>query len=52
MKENLTELLAVDSQETIYKWKFDPGNPTAHAVWRALHDHQETVAGQALALCL
>ncbi|CAB4013778.1 Hypothetical predicted protein [Paramuricea clavata] len=43
-KENKTELLAVDSLGTIYQWKFDTINPTGHAVWLALHDHQETAA--------
>ena len=28
-----------------YKWKFDAGNPTSNAVWRAFHDHAETPAG-------
>ena len=47
-EENRTELLAVDSLGTIYQWKFDPANPTAHALWLALHDHQETAAGKVL----
>ena len=47
-EENKTEILAVDSLGTIYQWKFDPTNPTAHAVWLALHDHQETAVGQVL----
>ena len=40
--ENFTELLAIDSQGTVYQWKFDSANPTAHAVWIALHDHVTT----------
>jgi hypothetical protein len=47
-RENKTELLAVDSLGTIYQWKFDPANPTAHAVWLALHDHQETAAAKVM----
>ena len=47
-QENKTELLAVDSLGTIYRWKFDPKNPTAHAAWLALHDHQETAAAKVL----
>ena len=45
-KENKTEILAVDSVGTIYRWKFDSSNPTAHAVWLAFHDHQETPANK------
>ena len=26
----------------VYKWQFESGNPTAHAAWRAFHDHAET----------
>lgn len=43
-KENKTEILAIDSAGTIYRWKFDSSNPTAHTPWLALHDHQETGA--------
>lgn len=43
--EDRTELLAVDSDGTVYQWKFDSKNPTAHAVWLALHDHKETASG-------
>jgi hypothetical protein len=46
--EKKTELLAVDSLGTIYQWKFNPKNPTAHAVWLALHDHHETAATKVL----
>ena len=45
-EEDSTELLAIDSEGTVYQWKFDSKNPTAHAVWQALHDHQETSRGQ------
>ncbi|XP_078372979.1 uncharacterized protein LOC144656606 [Oculina patagonica] len=38
--EDSTELLAIDSERTEYKWSFDSGNPVAHAAWRAFHDHQ------------
>lgn len=44
-KEDSTELLSIDSEGTVYLWKFDSKNPTAHAVWLALHDHKETVSG-------
>ena len=40
--EDSTEMLAVDSENTIYKWRFNPNNDVAHAVWRAFHDHQLT----------
>lgn len=43
--EDSTELLAIDSEGTVYHWKFDSKNPTAHAVWLALHDHRETASG-------
>ena len=42
LREDSTELLAVDTRGTVYKWSFDSSNPTSHAVWRALHDHQES----------
>ena len=45
-EEDSTDLLAIDSEGTVYLWKFDSKNPTAHAVWQALHDHQETSRGQ------
>lgn len=45
-EEDSTELLAIDSEGTVYQWKFDSKNPTAHAVWQALHDHLETPAGK------
>ena len=45
-EEDSTELLAIDSEGTVYQWKFDSKNPTAHAVWQALHDHQETASGK------
>ena len=45
-EEDSTELLAIDSEGTVYQWKFDSKNPTAHAVWQALHDHQETSNGK------
>ena len=41
-KENFTELLAIDSRGTVYRWEFDSSNPTAHAVWLAFHDHMTT----------
>ncbi|XP_046861704.1 uncharacterized protein LOC124454990 [Xenia sp. Carnegie-2017] len=47
-QEDLTELLGVDSAGNVYKWKFDSKNPTAHAVWQAFHDHQQTPAGKIL----
>ena len=45
-EEDSTELLAIDSEGTVYQWKFDSTNPTAHAVWQALHDHLETTNGK------
>ena len=30
---------------SFYRWAFDSGNPTAHAVWLAFHDHQQTGYG-------
>lgn len=45
-EEDSTELLAIDAEGTVYQWKFDSKNPTAHAVWQALHGHQETTSGQ------
>ena len=44
-KEASTELLSIDSEGTVYLWKFDSKNPTAHAVWLAFHDHKETGSG-------
>ena len=41
-EEDSTDLLAIDSEGTVCQWKFDSKNPTAHAVWQAFHDHQET----------
>ena len=38
--EDSTEMLAVDSENTVYKWQFNSSNDVAHAVWRAFHDHQ------------
>ena len=46
--EHSTELLAVDSEKTIYRWRFNSSNDVAHAVWRAFHDHQETDYGWVL----
>ncbi|XP_014681621.1 PREDICTED: uncharacterized protein LOC106821367 [Priapulus caudatus] len=36
-----TEILAADSSGNMYRWQFDVNNPTAHAAWRAFHDHEE-----------
>lgn len=44
--ENSTEMLAVDSQGTKYKWRFDSNNRVAHAAWEAFHDHQTTLYSQ------
>ncbi|KAL9968728.1 hypothetical protein ACROYT_G020847 [Oculina patagonica] len=44
--EDSTEMLAIDSEGTKYKWSFDSGNPVAHAAWRAFHDHSMIPAGQ------
>ncbi|CAH1782315.1 unnamed protein product [Owenia fusiformis] len=40
LQERVAELLAVDSDGNVYRWKFDPENNVAHAVWRAFHDHE------------
>lgn len=40
--EDFTEMLAVDSENTTYKWRFNSSNDVAHAAWRAFHDHQPT----------
>lgn len=44
-REDATELLAIDNEGTVYRWQFDSKNPTAHAVWQALHDHKKTHNG-------
>ena len=44
--EDNTELLAVDSQGTTYKWRFDSSNSVAHAAWRAFHDHEIVSFGE------
>ena len=44
--EDSTEMLAVDTYGTIYKWSFDLSNTVAHAAWRAFHDHQITLDGE------
>ena len=41
-KKDRTRFLAIDTEENVYTWRFSSGNPTAHAAWRALHDHVET----------
>ncbi|XP_066302863.1 uncharacterized protein [Branchiostoma lanceolatum] len=46
LQEDGTELLAKDSRGNVYKWEFDPNNPTAHAAWLAFYGHQETPSGQ------
>ena len=38
--EDSTEMLAVDSEGTMYKWSFDSSNPVSHAAWRAFHNHE------------
>lgn len=45
LPEQGTEMLGKDSEENIYRWSFDPSNPTAHAAWLAFHDHKQTAAG-------
>ena len=45
-REDATELLAIDNEGTVYRWQFDSKNPTAHAVWQALHDHKKTHNGK------
>ncbi|CAH1239209.1 ADIPOQ [Branchiostoma lanceolatum] len=46
LQEDGTELLAKDSRGNVYRWEFDPNNPTAHAAWQAFYGHQETPSGQ------
>ncbi|KAL9968721.1 hypothetical protein ACROYT_G020840 [Oculina patagonica] len=46
--EDSTEMLAIDSEGTEYKWSFDSGNSVAHAAWRAFHDHQIMLYGEVL----
>ena len=43
--EDHTKLLAIDSAGNVLSWKFSSKNPTAHAAWRAFHDHSETKPG-------
>lgn len=45
LPERGAEMLGKDSAGNIYRWTFDAGNPTAHAVWLAFHDHKQTAAG-------
>jgi len=45
LRQDSTLLLAIDGKGNAYKWRFDSGNPTSNAVWRAFHDHAETKAG-------
>ena len=45
-KEDRTKLLAIDTEGNIYLWNFFSGNPTAHAAWKAFHDHAETPVGK------
>lgn len=40
--EDRTSLLAIDTEGNVYHWKFSSANPTAHAAWKAFHDHTET----------
>ncbi|PFX34611.1 hypothetical protein AWC38_SpisGene397, partial [Stylophora pistillata] len=44
-KANETEMLAVDSEGTAYKWSFISNASAASAAWRAFHDHQEVDHG-------
>ena len=48
LREDCTELLAVDGDGTALKWAFDSGNAVAHAAWQAFHDHKRT-SGSGLA---
>ena len=41
-----TEMLAVDSEGTTYKWSFSSNTLAASAAWRAFHDHQEVDHGE------
>lgn len=45
LSETGAEMLGKDSAGTIYRWAFDATNPTAHAAWKAFHDHIQTPAG-------
>ena len=44
-KADETEMLAVDSEGTAYKWSFISNASAASAAWRAFHDHQEVDHG-------
>ena len=48
LAEDSTSMLARDSRNTAYRWKFNASNPTAHTAWKAFHDHRETSAGAVL----
>ena len=43
--EDHTRILAIDSDGSVFMWSFSSQNPTAHAAWRAFHDHVETKPG-------
>ena len=47
-KADHTEMLAVDSEGTTYKWSFSSNNLAASAAWRAFHDHQEVDHGESV----
>ena len=47
-KADHTEMLAVDSEGTTYKWSFSSNVPAASAAWRAFHDHQEVDHGESV----
>ena len=40
-KADHTEMLAVDSEGTTYKWSFSSNASAAGAAWQAFHDHHE-----------
>lgn len=40
LPEHRAELLARDTEGSVYVWSFDPDNEVAHAAWRAFVDHE------------
>ena len=49
-KADLTEMLAVDSEGTAYKWNFSSNASAASAAWRAFHDHKEVNQGESVGI--
>ena len=49
-KADLTEMLAVDSEGTAYKWNFSSNASATSAAWRAFHDHKEVNQGESVGI--